>query len=341
LEPLLFKILESTSLANSSQHEFAALWVSYEANAAKNRRAEAELLRIAEVLHELNIDFVAHKGPALTRALYGDPALRVYGDLDLLLRSEQVFHAADALAALGYRPLTEVAPNHRAAFLRAGRQYDLELSHVDTGAHLELHWRTDAQYFVERIDDAAWWKCLDTVAIGAYVVNQLAPMELMFALLIHGTKHQWERLAWLVDILLLAKNLNREDWLALHAAARAKRCEIRILFGLRLAERLFARRLDGDLEWRAAAEAQAANIVDATVAELCASNVEGEYPRTLWHSISRDMRCNDTVSQSIGYVARLVFTPNHHDWRHVGNHPAARLLAFPARMSRKLFGREA
>jgi hypothetical protein len=64
---------------------------------------------------------------------------------------------------------------------------------------------------------------------------------------------------------------------------------------------------------------------------------ENDEASNVWASIARDLRCNDTFGQSLRQVALLAFTPNHHDWQHVGNHPLAGVTSFVSRLQRKLF----
>ncbi|MER3458636.1 MAG: hypothetical protein C4309_08450, partial [Chloroflexota bacterium] len=55
-------------------------------------------------LEAASIPAIVLKGPALALTIYPDPALRVIGDLDLLVRREQVEQAMAALHSLGYGP---------------------------------------------------------------------------------------------------------------------------------------------------------------------------------------------------------------------------------------------
>ena len=64
---------------------------------------ERKLLRTADTLEDAGIRPVVLKGPALAHALYPDPSWRAFGDLDLLVRTEDWRGACDVLAESGYR----------------------------------------------------------------------------------------------------------------------------------------------------------------------------------------------------------------------------------------------
>lgn len=104
--------------------------------ALRTRRAEDELARAVAALDAGGVPAIPVKGAAVA-AFYPDPALRAYGDLDLLVPEERLGAAEAALRGLGYRPTT---------------QKDWALDHhlhlppmIRDGALLpvEVHWRLD------------------------------------------------------------------------------------------------------------------------------------------------------------------------------------------------------
>lgn len=297
----------------------AAAWVAYETNRANNVAAERELVRLVSRLAHAGISMVGHKGPTLTRWLYRDASLRAYSDLDLLVPRASVFAAVEALAGLGYRSVATIHPNDRDAFLRAGRQYDIELTHVEGGRLVELHWRSDAQHALEQIDNPQWLATLPCIDIDGQEVRHLPAPELLFALLIHGTKHQWDRLSWLVDIALLLPRITATDWQYLVRAAQLQRCETRFLIGLLLAKNLFATPT-GEIElFSSRARARATAIAQRIERELVVAPTSTK-PVALIRAIIGDMRCNDSWRQSLAQGTRIAFTPNLRDWHHVGDY---------------------
>src|SRR5438105_2904860 len=95
------------------------------------------LIRVLALLNDAGIRALAFKGPVLSQIVYGNPAQRPIGDLDLLMAPEEVWSAADALRAAGFRARHDYTPRQRAAYLRSEDEYNLAR---EDGAMVELHW---------------------------------------------------------------------------------------------------------------------------------------------------------------------------------------------------------
>jgi len=108
-------------------------------NAARSLRCCAALIRMVEALKERGVPVVALKGPALSAAAYGDPCLRSFADLDLLVRPRDLELALDVLRSLGYHPVLprERRDSHRPPW----SVRDITLQHPRSGLLLDLHWR--------------------------------------------------------------------------------------------------------------------------------------------------------------------------------------------------------
>src|SRR5260370_9580765 len=62
----------------------------------------AELFRVLEIFRAAGIPAVPYKGPVLAAQAYGDPALRVFSDLDLFLRHRPAACACGLLDEQGF-----------------------------------------------------------------------------------------------------------------------------------------------------------------------------------------------------------------------------------------------
>lgn len=95
---------------------------------------EATLLRVADVLDEAGVPFRVLKGPAVAHLDYPDPALREFGDLDLLIRPADLDRTIALLARHGY---ARRFPEPRSGF---DRRFTKSVSVVDrAGTELDLH----------------------------------------------------------------------------------------------------------------------------------------------------------------------------------------------------------
>lgn len=99
-----------------AQYELACDW--HEEQIATALRLERSMLRVVPALTGHGLDVLVLKGPAVSRLAYRDPALRLFGDIDVLLRAEQ-FDAAMGLLQreLGFRrPWAQMRPGFDARF---------------------------------------------------------------------------------------------------------------------------------------------------------------------------------------------------------------------------------
>jgi hypothetical protein len=94
---------------------------------------EQRLLEVVQVLEDAGIDVAVLKGSAVAHLAYPDPAQRMFGDNDLLLRSEQFDDAVELLCRSGYtRQTTQARPGFERRFAKgttlsgeAGDELDL------------------------------------------------------------------------------------------------------------------------------------------------------------------------------------------------------------------------
>ncbi len=79
----------------------AALEVAHLDAMAESLLLEDMLLQAAAVLDEAGIAWRVLKGSALAHLVHPDPAQRTFGDIDLLVRGEEIIEAVDALTRAG------------------------------------------------------------------------------------------------------------------------------------------------------------------------------------------------------------------------------------------------
>ena len=97
-------------------------------------RLERILLELATHLERAGIEFVALKGTASAHLVHEDPSHRMFGDNDLLFRSERFEDALGVLSELGYRRAT---PPPTSAFAR--RFAKGATMHGPTGDEVDVH----------------------------------------------------------------------------------------------------------------------------------------------------------------------------------------------------------
>jgi hypothetical protein len=169
-------------------------------------RAAVQREELASVLHALSADGVAAmplKGAAVAERHYGDPDLRAYSDLDVLVRRDEVGRAHEVLHRLGY------AADRRERLLDLER--DLRRTEGGWDHVLELHWGLG---WGGRPDRAAledlWSEARPAAVAGAPAWVPTAEWEFL-VLADHFGRHEWRGLKWLLDLDAVARH-SAFDW---------------------------------------------------------------------------------------------------------------------------------
>jgi hypothetical protein len=216
------------------------------------RQLEA-LRRLGPKFVAAEVEAILVKGPLLAERLYGDAALRLSNDLDVLVAPAAVERAEAVLQASGYartRPDFSLTPRQQRTYRRV--QYEFAYFSRAEGLQLELLWRLEG--LSPRAD--VWRDApLALPAGGAW--RTLPETINAFYLCLHGARHGWCRLAWLLDVALLFRGPPL-PWAEVLALARAQGAERLVWQAARLVEQLLGVPPPAALRVPAAAEREIA-----------------------------------------------------------------------------------
>jgi hypothetical protein len=133
----------------------AALRSRYQDNARKTLWFTAELQRVTSHLESAGIRTLAHKGPALAQALYGEVTRRQFSDLDFLILREDMSKAKATLLELGYLCGPDLCQSNEQAYIDSGCGY---VFHSPAGRNLlDLQWRIVPHFYSIDFDEAAFF----------------------------------------------------------------------------------------------------------------------------------------------------------------------------------------
>lgn len=264
--PLVHSRLRTTALSCLP----ASVQQSLEEQVRRNRlRAMAmaeELVRLAQGFAAANLPVLALKGPPLAVSLYGDLARRHAGDLDLLIASEDREQAANLLARSGYRPLDRrdgLTPKQQAAIQR--KIHHAAFQHEQKPVLLELHTRFTNNSHLFPLDFTTCLARAQTVEIAGCPIPVLSRSDLALYLLVHGAKHGWYRLFWLVDVAQMAVGKAAPDWPGLMAQAETLGVQRMVAQGVELAGGLLGLEVPACVRDRAARD----RVITHLVREAC------------------------------------------------------------------------
>jgi len=200
----------------------------------RNMLMSAELIRIMKLLKENDIEALAFKGPALSQMVHGDITLRQYSDLDILIHPKNLNTASQLLIAHGYESRVSLDYLNNQAFLNVNHDMNFYKSIT-----VELHWRLFEEQLLLTFDPKLIWDHKEVVVMQNQEINTLEVSNLLIYLCIHGSKHAWERLEWILDIDKLIRTYPKLNWGDILQKSIDLEEEHLLLLGLDLSHRLF------------------------------------------------------------------------------------------------------
>jgi hypothetical protein len=136
----------------------------------------------------------------------------------------------------------------------------------------------------------------------------LDPVDELQALCIHGSKHRWDRLAWILDVAMLARVLDDAQWPELIAAARRHGTLRMLRLGLILAADLCGLDLPTSVPAAVRRDRVALKLARAVEHRLFDQR-PSRFDGLVFHARMRE-RARDQLS----YLANVAFTPSGADW---------------------------
>jgi hypothetical protein len=146
--------------------------------------------------HRRDVPVISLKGPWLARRLYGDTALRLYSDLDLLVRRTDFVRSEELLSGLG--------------FAATGRREDYARTWGRGSVILELHDDVENPLAFDFGIEGAWDRA-QLAEFDGVQARLLAPSDELRFLCLHGARHRFERLSHILDLVLAFRRLTRRQ----------------------------------------------------------------------------------------------------------------------------------
>jgi len=307
LQPLLHWHLTTVCPNTVPQEPQQSLRVAFQRVSALNILLTHELQKLIALFAENNVTAVPYKGPALALQLFGNVALRQFSDLDLLVHPRDVLRARDLLLRDGYEPLPPLTEGQQALLLRT--QCNLPFSREQKRMIVELHWKVSAPSFARPFETEDFWSRLVDGKLETTNIKLPAAEDLLLALCIHGSKHLWERVAWIADVAGLISSKEELNWEELISRARSTGSERMLLLGLQLAERLLEVSLPAEVKSALKADAKVGLLADDVVRDLF---TPGLTPSGISGYFLFQIKARRRLRDKINYL-RFTFTPNEED----------------------------
>ena len=205
--PLVYKSLNIKELDVKKDilNKFKSAYIDI---AQANMLMSSELVKIFQIFEKNSIKAIAFKGPTLSQLIYDDVVTRQYTDIDILLDEESLDKAARVIIQYDYEIDFSVKFLKNKKYLRVGK--DIHLTNVKLDVLIELHWKLFEKKFI--LKNKSFFNQYQEVKINNQLFNTLNTESLLLYLCMHGSKHLWERLEWIVDIDRLIRKKPNINW---------------------------------------------------------------------------------------------------------------------------------
>ncbi len=296
-----------------------------------------QLLALAEALEDEGIPMLSVKGPALSQDLYGDPSLRAFGDLDIVVRRADVDDARRVLLANGFRDALRF--NDR-IIGRARWESEISLVGIRGEPEVDLHWQLMVGSSPRTIQtDRLLTGARDLPLLGGSVRAPGAADQLLLSVL-HSARHRWQTLELRLAVAVQVDRVTAGEWPAICATARELGCLRRLVVGVAHACRPFAVPVPGELHRLLRADrvapGYAAHLdgVAARPAEAArGAAFAADFSDLVWDGLSED-----DLADTVRHLLARALLPSREDWAAMAvPEPLAVLYPVlrPARLARK------
>ena len=266
----------------------------------------AELFRILDKFARAGIEALLVKGPLVSLLAYGDPSVRSYVDLDLVVRHEAVLSAWRVISSSGFE-----ADVPEQAILAGKIPGEYLFSRPGTPQMVELHTERTFRYYPRPMPIGDLFARQRRVFLEGREVPALSLEDEFVLNCIHGAKHFWERLMWPADIAAITMRHPEISWERVRQAARDVRAERMVRVALLLSEHL----LGGAVPEAMAADARSDRTAMEMVRQIEGWLPSGGYaPPALPQRAMFRLKMGGGALAGTAYLLRLSFSPTEEDW---------------------------
>jgi len=266
----------------------------------------AELFRILDEFAKEEIETLLVKGPLVSLLAYGDPAVRSFVDLDLLVRHKDILAATRRMIAMGFESDVPVSA------IEAGKvPGEYLFQWPDSKRLVELHTERTFRYYPRpmRLEDL--YTRQRRVALDGRDVPGLSLEDEFVLNCIHGAKHFWERVIWIGDVAAIVARHPEMDWAKVKKAARDVGAERMLYLALELGRTVLGAKYSAELERDVDASREAQRLAKEVGQWL---PMAGYAPPSLVTRARFRARMSGGGLRGISYLMRLSLSPTEEDW---------------------------
>lgn len=333
--PLLYRSLYTTCPEAVPGATMDQLQSHFYTNALHSYFLTGELLKLLNLFEAHGIPPIPFKGPVLAASVYGDLALRQFGDLDILVHERDVLSAKDLLISQGYRPDPKLQLSWEAHFV-----------HDDGRITVDLHWGITPKDTREvcasfPFDLEGLWERLEPVSLAGTTVRHFSPEDLLLIRCQDAVKEyfkdEWPEMRWICDIAELIRVHQELDWGQVMEQARKLGSQCILFLCLSLAHDLLGAPLPKEVWQRMQADPQLRSLVTEVCGRLFhETDSQNRFFDPQRGFLERNLFCirlKERPQDRISYYLHIVNGCRNRARRAITNKKDRALLPLPASLS--------
>ncbi len=197
--PLLYAGLRTLGFPGVPDPVRSELAKLFRINGIRNELLARELARILRLFADAGVPVMPLKGVALAESLYGDPALRVCSDIDVLVPPRHAIEAFHLVVSSGYQP-EFTQPRLLDLVVRYAKHGVLTREERTRIYRLELHWALFLGGGLEKeLLDQLWSDAVRKTFYGVSAFALSAEWEFLY-LAVHAAQESRLCLKWFADL---------------------------------------------------------------------------------------------------------------------------------------------
>jgi Uncharacterised nucleotidyltransferase len=301
--PIVGARLGAETGATLPQDIARVLALSYQVNALRSNHLSGCAAEIVDSFSAAEVPAIAIKGPTLAIAAYGDVAMRVFGDLDFMVRLSDLPRAAKALERVGYS-----SPAYRPDVVESGFFPDVSLDFSREDSVVDLHWQLSPSYFPFGPDGEQIWNRTAEIELLGRRVRVLGPADAILFQACHASKHGWATLAQICDFARLLSIATPETVTSVIDEARRTRSLRLFLLGANLTNSLQLCEVPAQLLDAARRDSRVTSLSRRIVQSIFDSSGGGELDE--W---AIGLATVESMRDRVRYIVERVFAPKMSD----------------------------
>nr|WP_228144711.1 nucleotidyltransferase family protein [Poseidonibacter parvus] len=176
--------------------------------AKQNMLMTSELIKVMKLLEENDIEAIAFKGPTLCQLVYDDVISRQYVDIDLLIKEDYFDNTVTILKKFDYQEKFEYSIGKKKIEKLLS---DHTFINPNNNIPIEIHNKLFSSDFPINLNSDIFFKNTTNILINNNSINSFSKEYLLVYLCLHGSKHLFSRISWILDIHKLINKYDL-DW---------------------------------------------------------------------------------------------------------------------------------